>query len=249
MRDVDLSGEIERLFGSFLEWLPRIIGALAIFVIGWLVALLLKSLTVGALVRFGLNKRVFDSPADSFVRRLTHDPARAIGVFIYWLVMIITITIAIGALQIPILTELIRGVYAYVPNLLGAIFILFVALALSAGVSSLVMRWMGDTPTGKIVSTIVPVIIISIAGFAILEELGIAPIIITATYIAVVGAVALGFALAFGLGSTDVAARIMENFYDRSQERMDQFREDLERGRERAHRDSREARKRVEEER
>lgn len=249
MNDIDLSGEFERLISSFLEWLPKLIGALAIFVIGWLVALLLKSLVVGALVRFGLNKRVYNSPADSFVRRLTHDPARAIGKFVYWLVMVVAITIAIGALQIPVLTDLINGVYAYVPSLLGAIFILFVALALSAGVSSLVMRWMGDTPTGKIVSTVVPVIIISIAGFAILEELGIAPIIITATFIAVIGSVALGFALAFGLGSTDVAARIMENFYDRSQDRMEQFREDLEKGRERARRDGRETRKRMEEER
>jgi hypothetical protein len=52
-----------------------------------------------------------------------------------------------------------------------------------------------------------------IATFMILDQLEIAPAIVEITYIALLGSVALGAALAFGLGGRDVAARLLEDSY------------------------------------
>src|SRR5918912_4169006 len=93
---------------------------------------------------------------------------------------------------------------------------------------------MGDTPLGKIVATAVPVVVMSIATFMILEQLKIATQIVTITYAAIWGAIALGTALAFGLGGRDVAARMLEGAYQKGQENRAQFRRDLDRGRARA---------------
>lgn len=243
MMNIDFAGETTRLVDAFVAFLPRLLTALVVLIIGWVIAAILRSVTTGALIRFGLNRKVFESPADSFVRRLTHDPARAIGSFVYWVIMIITITILIGALNIPVLTNLVNGIYAYVPNLLGAIVILALAFGFSALVSALVLRWMGDTPTGKIVSTVFPIIIMSIAGFAILEQLQLAPIVITSTYIAIIGAVSLGFAIAFGIGGADTARDILANAYGKSQQAMSQAKVDVEKGRRRAENDAQRARR------
>jgi len=89
---------------------------------------------------------------------------------------------------------------------------------------------MGDTPLGKIVATAVPVIVMSIAVFMILEQLKIATQIVTITYAALWGAIALGTALAFGLGGRDVAARMLEGAYDAGQRNKGQFRRDLDQG-------------------
>ena len=55
----------------------------------------------------------------------------------------------------------------------------------------------------------------AIAAFMILDQLKIATNIVVITYAALVGAVALGMALAFGLGGRDVAGRLLETAYAR----------------------------------
>ena len=76
---------------------------------------------------------------------------------------------------------------------------------------------MGDTPTGRIVKVVAPVLVMAIATFMILDELQIASNIVVITYAALMGAIALALALAFGLGGRDVAARLLETGYAKGQ--------------------------------
>jgi len=228
---------VVEIWGGFVNWIPNIIGAIVALIIGWIIAMILRAITAGILKRVGLNRRLKESPEGSYIRRLSDDPAQSGGNFIYWLIIIITWSIAISALKIPILTDLINRIYGYIPNLLAAIVILIAALAFSAFISGIIHRWMGDTPTGKIVSTIIPIIILSISGFAILEQLQIAPIIITSTYIAIIGGISLGFGLAFGLGGREVAGRILNQAYEKGTRSYGQIRRDIGKGTERAERD------------
>ena len=89
---------------------------------------------------------------------------------------------------------------------------------------------MGDTPLGKVVQTAVPVLVLTIATFMILEQLKIAHDIVVTTYTLVLGAIALGAALAFGLGGRDVARQMLEGAYAKGQENKEQFRRDLDQG-------------------
>lgn len=243
----DFSQESERLVESFIAWLPRILGAIAILVVGWILAVVLRSVAERIAMRLGLNRKVHNSPADSYVRRIAPDPAHSLGNLIYWLIIAITITIFIGALNIPVLTGMIAGFYSYVPNILVSILILGLGIAASALVAGVIQRWMGDTPTGKVVSVVVPVIVMSITGFAILEQLKIAPAIVLTTYIAILGAVSLGFAIAFGLGGADAAGQLLDAAYEKGRENMGQVRADIQKGKERGAKDAREARRRAEE--
>jgi hypothetical protein len=70
----------------------------------------------------------------------------------------------------------------------------------------------------------------TIATFMILNQLKIAPAIVTITYAAILGAIALGSALAFGLGGRDVAARMLEGAYSNVQQNKAQWRRDLDQG-------------------
>ncbi len=64
----------------------------------------------------------------------------------------------------------------------------------------------------------------------ILNQLMIAPAIVTITYAALIGSVALGAALAFGLGGREVAARMLEGAYEKGQESKEQLKQDRDRG-------------------
>jgi hypothetical protein len=137
-------------------------------------------------------------------------------------------------LGIDALEDFVAAIYAYLPNVLAAILIFLVAGAIAAGVGTLIARTMGDTTTGKVVGTVAPVLIMAVAGFMILDQLQIAPEIVTITYASLMGAIALGMALAFGLGGRDVAARMLEGAYAAGQRNREQVKQDLDQGRQRA---------------
>ena len=118
--------------------------------------------------------------------------------------------VAVDVLGIAALEDLVRSVWAYIPNVLAALLIFVVAGAIAGGVGGLVERTMGDTPTGGIVKTVAPVLVMAIAFFMILDQLEIATTIVTITYAALIGAIALAMAIAFGLGGRDVASRLLE---------------------------------------
>ena len=128
------------------------------------------------------------------------------------------LTAAIGALKIPAVTAFMNQVLAYLPNVIAAIIIFVVAAAVAGAVAGGVAKLMGDTPTGKVVATAVPSLVMLIAIFMILNQLRIAPEIVTITYAALLGSVALGSALAFGLGGRQVAADMLSTAYDKGRE-------------------------------
>src|SRR5919206_1232730 len=225
---------IENAFTVFFAWLPRLAGALAVLVIGYLVAKLVAKLIWRGLQRAGLDRTLHSGQGGNFVQRVTPSPSHLIGRVAFWAVFLGAVSLAAAVLGIAALTAFVGAVWAYLPNVIAAFLIFLVAGAIAAGVAGLVGRTRGDTPLGKIVATAVPVIVMSIAVFMILEQLKIATQIVTITYAAIWGAVALGSALAFGLGGRDVAAGMLEGAYQSGQRNKEQFRRDLDQGMQRA---------------
>jgi len=76
--------------------------------------------------------------------------------------------------------------------------------------------------------------VIGIALFMVLNQLRIDPAIVQITYIALLGSVALGAALAFGLAGRDVAGRLLSQAYDKGQENKEQVKQDMQVGKDRA---------------
>ena len=122
-----------------------------------------------------------------------------------------------------------------------------VAGVIAAAVGGLVARTMGDTPTGKVVGSVVPVLVMAIATFMILNQLQIATEIVTITYAALIGGVFLAMALAFGLGGRGVAARMLEDAYDKGQREKGQVKQDMQLGKERGQQDAERAKAKADE--
>jgi hypothetical protein len=136
-------------------------------------------------------------------------------------------------------------VLAYLPNVIAAIIIFVLAAAIAGAVAGGVAKLMGDTPTGKVVATAVPSLVMLIAVFMILNQLKIAPEIVTITYAALLGSLALGSALAFGLGGRQVAADMLSTAYDKGRQQKGQVKADLQRGKERGQEQAERAKQRA----
>jgi hypothetical protein len=221
---------LDRVLDRIVDGLPAFLGAVLVFLIGYLVAKLLEGLVGRALTQVNLNQRLRTGQGGNLIQRAIPNPSGVLARFVFWAVFLFGISIAISVLGVPVLNDLVRSIYGYLPNVIAALLIFMVASAISAAVAALVRNTMGDTPTGRVVTTATPVVVMSLAMFMILNQLKIAPTIVTITYAAIVGSVSLGMALAFGLGGRDVAARMLQNMYEKGQVAKEQAKRDTAKG-------------------
>jgi hypothetical protein len=228
----DVGESVQRGADAFALWVPRFLGFLVVLIVGYFVAKMVASLLARVLRRVGLDERLRTGTAGKWITRVTRSPSELMGRIAFWLIFLGAVSIALDVLGIQALQDFIGTVWAYVPNLIAAFLIFLVAAAIAAGVGTIVARTMGETTTGKVIATVVPILIMAIAGFMILDQLRIAETIVTITYASLLGAIALGMALAFGLGGRDVAARMLEGAYQAGQQNREQVKQDLQQGRE-----------------
>jgi hypothetical protein len=224
---VEIGDSLQRGLDELVAFLPRLVGFLIILLIGWLIARAVKALLVKALQGVGLDRAMTEGSAGPYVARAMPEarPSQALGTIVFWFVFLGAIAIAVSQLGIEALDNFIQSIVAYLPNVVVAILIFVLAGALAAAVSGLVSRTLGGTATGKIAGTAAPVLIMGIATFMILDQLNIAPAIVEITYVALLGSVALGMAIAFGLGGREVAGRLLEDAYRQGRERRDELRQ------------------------
>ncbi len=241
---------LTNLLNTVLQAIPTIVVFLLILLIGWIVARVARSVTARLLGRVGLDRTLHNNEYGQYVEKASPgaSPSRLIATVVYFFVLLGALSVAISYTGNPGLTSLLEGVYGYLPKVVAAILIFVIAAAVSGAVGGLVQRTMGDTSTGQIVQTVVPVIVMSIAVFMILEQLEIAPEIVRILFTALIGALALGLALAFGLGGRGVAERLLEQAYDKGQEKRDEVRRDYELGKERGQQDYEQAKGRAQQE-
>jgi hypothetical protein len=212
---VDIGDSFQNATDSFFAFLPNLLGFLVILLVGFIVAKVVAAIVRKVLEKVGLDRRLHESDARRYVDRVMPQasPSNGIARAVFWLIFIFFIFSAIGALQVPALTGFMEAVLAYLPNIIVAILIFVVAALIAGAVGAGVAKVLGDTPTGKVVATVVPAIVMVIAMFMILEQLQIAPEIVRIAFAATMGALALGLALAFGLGGRSVAERMLEDAY------------------------------------
>ncbi len=214
---------------EIVAFLPNLIGFLLLLLVGFIVAKVVSTVVSKVLQKTGVDEKIQESSSNKYVDAALPGAtvSKGVGKVVFWLIFAFFLFSAIGALKIPALTGFMNSVLAYLPNVIAAIAIFVVAALVSGGVAAGVTKLMGDTPTGKIVATVVPALVMVIAMFMILEQLNIAPEIVRIAFAAVMFSLALGLALAFGLGGRDAAARLIDEAYTKGREQRDQVRADL----------------------
>jgi len=231
---MNIGDSFQNATDTFFAFLPNLLGFLVLLIIGFIIAKVVQGVLRKVLEKAGLDRHLHDSDANKYVDRVMPSPSKAIALVVFWLIFAFFLFSAIGALEIPALTGFMSDVLAYLPNIIVAILIFVIAAALAGAVAGGVAKVMGDTPTGKIVATVVPSLIMVIAMFMILQQLQIAEEIVQIAFAATIGALALGLALAFGLGGRPVAQRLLEDAYGTARAQKEQIKEDIATGRDRA---------------
>lgn len=235
MYEYDVSSAAQNGLERTFDFLPQLLGAVLLVIIGYFVAKLLSKLVAKMLHAVKFDRLLLDSPAGKYVAQVMETPSTFVGYVVYWLVFLGFVSMAVSALNIQALNAFMGAIYGYLPHVIAALIIFLVAGAVSVVAVAFVERVMGNTALAKTISTVIPSLVMSIAVFMILNELMIAPAIVTITYTALIGAVALGLALAFGLGGRDVAARLLDQAYEAGRRKAGSAKAEIERATQNSH--------------
>jgi hypothetical protein len=217
--DTLIAEPIRQMLTRILAYLPILLGALLILIVGWLIAKAIRRI-----VDWLLNALHFDTLADkagiSEVLKKGQMKTNARGIIsglVYWLIMIMVLVMTVDALGLPKASDVLASLFAYVPNVIAALLVLVVAMFLASFVSGIVRVAAGNAnlPKPEILAGITRWAIIIFAVTISLVELGVAPLLVTTTFNIILGGIALALALAFGLGGKDAAARYLEELKEK----------------------------------
>ena len=204
---------MQDVWASLASFVPLLVGAVIVFLIGWVVAMALGKV-VEQVVR---SLRV-----DSLLVKL--DVGRAVeragwklnsGAFVGWLVkwslIIAFLLAAVNILGLTAVSDFLKDVLLYIPNVVVAAMILIIAV-LVADVVERAVRGSVEAAgyRGALVGVMARWSIWVFAFFVILPQLGIATALIQTLVTGLVAALAIAFGLAFGLGGRDVAGSFLE---------------------------------------
>jgi hypothetical protein len=211
---------LSNALNTFLAAIPQVIGALVIILIGWIVAGILARITTGVLRRAGADRVFAERGGEVYGAQSKRvQPSLVAGEIVKWLVRIIFLVAAANVLGMTQVSELLNQILLWIPNLIVAAVILLLAPLLARFVRGAIEVGAGEMgfTNARLLGQIAEVAIIAFAVVIAINQIGIAATLVNTLFIGLVGAVALAFGLAFGLGGRDVAAQITQQWYESSQ--------------------------------
>ena len=216
---------VREMLTKIMAYLPVLLAALVILIVGWIVAKIIRTIVNGMLkvVRFDT---LTDKAGISEVLKKGNIKMTAREVFsglVYWLVIIMVLVMVANALGLPKASDILSNLFAYVPKVIAALLVLVVAMFLASFVSGIVQTVAANAklPKPDLLAGISRWAIIIFAVTIALAQLGIAVLLVTTTFNIILAGIVLALALAFGLGGKDAAARYLDELKKNCDQKQD----------------------------
>jgi hypothetical protein len=205
----------QALWQHFVQFIPVLLGAIILFVIGWFIAVGAGKLIAEVLKRLRFDKIFARGDWKNALEKaeIKVDPSGFIGAIVKWILIIVFLQISVGILGWSDFAVLLGKVIAYLPNVVVAALIFVVAAIIADIVQKLVVaaaesaRFAYTRAAGAIVKWAIWLFAI----LAILRQLVIVPALVDTLFSALVYGVVGVFVIAFGLGGKEVAAEFLQD--------------------------------------
>lgn len=201
------------MLNDVIGFIPNIVIGLVIIVIGCMIGKLVGQIVTKLIASAGLDAKLqglLDEKAQKFVL------SKVTGGVVYAVVVIFFVVEGLNVLKLDVLTNVGTFIIAYMPNVLAAVLILAAALI----VGSMVEKSLRKNGMGTY--AVVAKVAINVVGvFMILSQLGIASAIVNDAFILIVAAVAVAFAIAFGIGGKEFAAKTLKKLEEKKEDKAE----------------------------
>ena len=217
-------GAFQSVWEGFIGYLPNILGAIIVLIVGWVIAVGLQKLITQILRALRIDPALDRAGLGKFFERagIKMDFAGWIGTFVKWFLIFVFLLAVVDILQLPAVTDFLRSILAYVPNVIAAVLVLLVAVWLANILGKIVQASVSVTniKASIFLGTITSWSILIFGIFAALIQLGIAPGLLQTIITGLIAMIAIAGGLAFGLGGKDYAAHLMQKLQDEMEGKM-----------------------------
>lgn len=197
------------MLNTMFGMLPNIFVAIALVVIGTIVARIAGKLLAQILSGLGTDSILKKMVSSDNSKLKDFSLSKAIGEFVKYVIILLFVVEATNVINLEVLRNVGGAIIAYLPMVISSVIILGIALLISSWVGGFIEK---KCPDAKLTATIAKTAIVVVAVFMVLIQLGIATTIVSAAFIIVLGALAVAFAIAFGIGGRDFAANTLKKF-------------------------------------
>jgi hypothetical protein len=215
---VDFQGGLESAWSNVATFLPKLAAALLILIVGYVVAKLISRVLDRVLERVGFDRVVERGGLRQALAQSKYDPSDILAKLVFWTIMLLVLQLAFGVFGSNPISDLLRGLIAYLPNIVVAILIIVIAAAVAKAVTNLLSSVLGAVQGGQLLARGAGIAILVFAAFAAMDQLRIAPRIVTGLWYAILAALVGSVIVAVGGGGI----RTMQRYWDQTTSRAEQ---------------------------
>lgn len=201
-----ISAPAVRMLDVIFAFIPNILAALMIIVIGCTIAKFAGGIVESLIASAGLDAKLsnlLDSKAPQFIL------SRVIGRTVSTVMVTFFIVESFSVLHLQVVTDIGSAIIGYLPYVLAAVLILMACYVVNAIIQKALRK--GEHTGAALVSKCA---VYTIGVFMVLNELGIAGEIVNTAFILIVAALAVAFAISFGIGGREFAGRMLKRLED-----------------------------------
>lgn len=206
---------LQNLWQGFLSFVPNLIGALVVFIIGWFIAVGVGKLVAKILEKIKFNQFLEKTGWRGALEKagIKIDGAGFIGAIFKWVLVIVFLLAAVEILGLVQFADFLADVLNYLPNVIVAALIFVVVVIIADIVEKLVRAAVEGTKIGygHIAGLIVKWSIWVFAILAILVQLKVAPALMQTFFTGIIALIVIAGGLAFGLGGKEIAGEILRD--------------------------------------
>lgn len=197
-----------------VDFIPNLIGAILIVIIGLIIAAILKWAVITLLEAIRIQK-LFDQVKFTEVMKkagLNVSIPAVSGEFVKWLTIIVFLIPATQVIYLDKVNELLDNLLQYIPNVIVAAAILLIGVIIANLLSQIVKAAAAGIGvyTANILGVITRYIVYIFIGITALSQLNISPYLLNAMYTGIMAAFAIAAGLAFGLGGQNAASDLIK---------------------------------------
>lgn len=212
---------LNQILVGVVAYIPNILGALVLFLLGLIVAGWLKTLTI-KLVDVTKLGNIFNSPAfREFSKNadISQKIEVTIGEIVRWFVIALFFMASVNILGLTSVSLFMSSIISATPTVVAAIIILIVGVVISGFLEKMVKGAMGasDPSMSRLAGKVVSYATMTFFILAAISQLGIARFFIETAFTGFIYTLVLAIGIGVGLGSKDLIKKLLEGWYDKLQ--------------------------------
>jgi hypothetical protein len=224
---VEFQGGIQDAWSSVAAFVPKLVAALVILIVGYFVAKLIARILNTVLERVGFDRAVERGGIKQALARSKYDASDIVAKLAFWTIFLLVLQLAFGVFGPNPVSDLLKGLIAYLPNVVVAILILVIAAAIARAVHDLLQSLLGTVQGGQLLAKGAAIAILVFGVFAALDQLKIAPRIVTGLWYALLAALVGSVIVAVGGGGIRTMQRYWERAAGRAEEQGPRLRQQV----------------------